>query len=144
MKGFLMEAHTCRSCRYYRQMGGKTFCYKHDKVVDPPGGCQDYVGKSGTEEHKKRLIIEGTSKEGVGIEGAGEITVTEKPAGSAGFELPKKVDKKGKLFIDVPSDEKNFQPPTTETPDQSEKLFLAILGVGLLLLIIILTASGVI
>ncbi len=138
-----MEAHTCRSCRYYRQMGGKTFCYKHDRIVDPPIGCPDYVRKDRPVEHRKRLILEGASKEGAGIEGVGEITVTEKPEGSAGFELPKKGSNDGKLFIDVPVDENLLQIPNDRETVQSERLFLAVLGFGLILLIIALMASGV-
>ena len=141
-KHFIMDCHTCSSCRYYRQMGGKSFCYKHNKVVDTPGSCQDYVIKGGAAEHEKRFILQGSSKEGVGIEGTGEITITEKPEGSPGFELPKKDDRRGKMFIDVSSDEKNFQQLTDDKPEQSERLFLAVLGVGLLMLIIILMSSG--
>lgn len=94
------------------------------------------------EDMKKRWVFEERDERRGGAR-AEEITVVERAAGTGEFVLPKKTKTKEKIFIDSVIDEEIMGLPKERAYDQGENLFLAVLAVGLVVLIIILLATGV-
>ena len=140
----LFQQRSCQSCSFYRQMGERGFCFKHSKVISSASGCDDFAPKM-DEEMKKRWYLEnkGTREHGAEIEGFDKITVTEHPSGTEGFTLPKKDRVKEKIFIDTKTEGEMTSKPRTDASEQGQNLFLAILIGGLVILIVILFATGV-
>lgn len=140
----LFQQRSCQDCSFYRQMGERGFCFKHSKVISSASGCDDFAPKI-EEEMKKRWSLENkeTREHGAEIEGFDKITVTEHPSGSEGFALPKKDRVKERIFIDTKPEGETASKPRNDASEQGQNLFLAILIGGLIILILILFATGV-
>jgi hypothetical protein len=124
-------------------MGEKDFCFKHDKIVSSAfSGCEDF-NPSLKDDLKKRFIMEKTEESTAGAKGEGKLGLAvETASGYEEFIGSKKSEVEGKLFLDI--EEKGETPSKTSNGfDQGQKLFLAIIGGGLLVLIIVLFAAGV-
>jgi hypothetical protein len=123
-------------------MGEKGFCFKKSKVMtNPPAHCEDFKSKTVADKKKRWILEENDTRKG-GAE-AENIEITEKPSGTEGFRLPKKSKTKGRISFDTePGEEMKF-PPREEALDQGQKLFLAVLVGGVIILIAVLFVSGV-
>ncbi|RMF88895.1 MAG: hypothetical protein D6733_07505 [Methanobacteriota archaeon] len=135
--------HPCRSCSFYRPLGSKGFCFKHNRTVAASSaGCDDFRLRT-DEDLKRRWVFEERDSRRGSPEFEG-VTVDEKPVGSEGFALPKKGTVKEKVFIDGEGGEKPLVPPPgTGGSDQGQNLFLAVLLAGLIILAVVLIATGV-
>jgi hypothetical protein len=139
----MSNAHSsCPACGYFKTIGEKGFCFKRRKVMAaPPPHCDDF--KSTTRhDKKKRWILEKRDgrKGGAEVE---NIELTEKPVGTEGFRLPKKSTTMGRSSIDTEGGEEMKFPPGQEEFDQGQKLFLAILVGGVIILFAVLLVTGV-
>jgi hypothetical protein len=135
---------SCKSCSHYKQIGEKGFCFKQNKVLSSSQSCDDFSLKI-DEDMKKRWLLEKKDerKAGALIEGVNNIKVEVKPEGSEEFSLKKKSKVKEKRFIDTEGGDKITSASQSEEYKQGQNLFLAIIVGGLIILIIVLYASGV-
>lgn len=135
---------SCKGCRHYKQMGEKGFCFKQNKVLSSLQSCDDFSLKI-DEDMKKRWFLDKKDerKKGALMRGVDNIRVEVKPEGSEEFSLTKKSTVGRKRFIDTEGGDKNTPVSQNTGYEQEKNLFLAIIVGGIIILIIVLFASGV-
>ncbi len=133
---------SCQACSHYKTMGEKVFCFKKSKVMTtPPPYCEDFKPKAAPDKKRRRILEERDDRKG-GSE-AENIELIEKPMDTEGFKLPKKSMTKDGISIDTEVGEGMNAQNREDELDQGQKLFLAILVGGMLILIAVLFATGV-
>jgi hypothetical protein len=121
-------------------MGGKGYCFKHSKVLSSSEICKDFKLKV-TKDTKKRLFIEDSSETGAG-EGS-DKTEDELRFSSKGLALEGGGKTKTRVFIDTEGGEGIRPQGVGGDYDKDQRIFLAILMGGLVVLIVVMFASGV-
>ncbi len=135
---------SCHSCNHYKPLGDKWFCYKHDKVVKSiPSYCKDFKTKTEMDTKKRVVIFEKEEGETANIhgpiEGTGEVDIESSKKRSTDSETMFKK----RAHIDIPVGSKTISQGEAVVYDKSQKLFFVILGLGIVIIIFALIATGV-
>jgi hypothetical protein len=91
---------SCHSCKYYKTMGGKGFCFKKNTTISrQQQPCSDYKPKVKVDKKKRWILDEKDKRQSSKTHDT--VKVTSKPQGSEGFKLDKTQTKKQQLYFDA-------------------------------------------
>jgi hypothetical protein len=122
-------------------MGEKGYCFKQGKVLSNSEVCKDFKLKV-DKDIKKRLFIEDSAEGRSGPEND-KTGVDKLQLEAKGLALGRGGKTKKRVFVDTERGEGTTPQAIGEDYDQDQRLFLVILVGGLIVLIVVMFASGV-
>jgi hypothetical protein len=91
---------SCQSCRYYKTLGGKGFCFKKNTTLSRQHPvCNDYKPKVKVDKKKRWILDEKDTRQSSKTHDT--VKVVSRPQGSEGFKLKKTQTKKQSLYFDA-------------------------------------------